>query len=68
VLVKDGDAVQQGQVLVEPDATNASADGASVQDHLSAALSEERRTRQLMNALRTGKATTVVRTAVLSGR
>ena len=30
VLVKDGDAVQAGQVLVELDATNASADRASV--------------------------------------
>ncbi len=37
VLVKDGDAVKQGQVLVELDATNASADGANVQEQLSAA-------------------------------
>ena len=56
VLVKDGDAVKAGQVLVELDATNASADGASVQEQLSAAWSEEQRTTALMNALRAGKA------------
>src|SRR5882762_2027563 len=39
VLVKDGDTVQAGQVLVELDATNASADQASVQDQLAAAVS-----------------------------
>lgn len=55
VLVKDGDAVKAGQVLVELDATNASADGASVQEQLSAAWSEEQRTTALMNALRAGK-------------
>ena len=54
VLVKDGDAVQAGQVLVELDATNASADGASVQEQLSTAISEERRTSALMKALRHG--------------
>ena len=56
VLVKDGDAVQIGQVLVELDATNASADSASVQEQLSAATSEEQRASLLMTALRTGKA------------
>ena len=55
VLVKDGDAVKTGQVLVELDATNASADGASVLEQLSTAASEERRTKALMNALRDGK-------------
>jgi hemolysin D len=54
VLVKDGDTVQAGQVLVELDATNASADGASVQEQLSTAISEERRTSVLLKALRTG--------------
>lgn len=51
VLVKDGDVVQAGQVLVELDATNASADGASVQEQLSAMVSEERRTTALLAAL-----------------
>jgi hemolysin D len=56
VLVKDGDVVQLGQVLVELDATNASADGANVQEQLNAALSEEKRTTGLLIALRTNKA------------
>jgi hemolysin D len=53
VLVKDGDQVQAGQVLVELDATNAVADGASVQEQLSMAISEERRTTALISALQT---------------
>lgn len=56
VLVNDGDAVQAGQVLVELDATNAAADGASVQEQLSAAVSEERRTTALLVATRSGRA------------
>lgn len=56
VLVKDGDAVQAGQVLVELDATNASADGASVQEQLSSMVSEERRTTALMAALKFNRA------------
>ena len=56
VLVKDGDLVQAGQVLVELDATNASADKASVQEQLAAAVSEERRTTALMTALHSGRA------------
>ncbi|HEU4458066.1 MAG TPA: HlyD family type I secretion periplasmic adaptor subunit [Methylibium sp.] len=55
VLVKDGDAVQAGQVLVELDATNASADGISVQEQLASAVSEERRTTALLAALRAGR-------------
>ena len=54
LLVKDGDTVQVGQVLVELDATNASADGASVQEQLTAAVSEERRTTALLGALQNG--------------
>jgi hemolysin D len=54
VLVKDGDAVQAGQVLVELDATNAAADGVSVQEQLAAATSEEARSRALLQALRSG--------------
>lgn len=51
VLVKDGDAVQAGQVLVELDATNASADGASVQEQLEAAQSEAARSAALAAAI-----------------
>ncbi len=54
VLVKDGDTVQAGQVLVELDATNASADGASVQEQLASIVSEEHRTTALLAALRSG--------------
>jgi hemolysin D len=56
VLVKDGDAVQAGQVLVELDATEAKADRASVQEQLDAAESELRRTSLLLQALRQGAA------------
>jgi hemolysin D len=56
VLVKDGDAVQAGQVLVELDATNASADQASVREQLAAAVSEERRTTALLTAVQSGRA------------
>ena len=56
VLVKNGDAVKAGQVLVELDATNASADQASVREQLAAVVSEERRSTALTNALRDGRA------------
>lgn len=56
VLVKDGDVVQQGQVLIELDPTNASADSASVQEQLAAAQSEVLRTTALIDALRSGNA------------
>ena len=55
VLVKDGDAVKAGQVLVELDATNASADGASVQEQLAMAASEEARTTALRTAVESNK-------------
>ncbi len=51
VLVKEGDTVQAGQVLVELDATNASADQASVQEQLRAAAGDERRSAALLKAL-----------------
>ena len=56
VLVKDGDVVQQGQVLVVLDATNASADGVNVQEQLSAVSAEEQRAAALQAALRTNRA------------
>jgi multidrug efflux pump subunit AcrA (membrane-fusion protein) len=55
VLVKDGDVVQAGQVLVELDATNASADGASVLEQLSVTTSEVMRTTALLQAVRLAK-------------
>jgi hemolysin D len=51
VLVKDGDKVQAGQVLVELDPTMASADSASVQEQLQAATSEAQRTQALLKLL-----------------
>ena len=53
VLVKDGDAVQAGQVLVELDATNASADSANAQEQLNSAISEQARTESLATAITT---------------
>jgi hemolysin D len=55
VLVKDGDLVRAGQVLVELDATNAQADGASLSEQLATAISEERRTGALAAAMQSGK-------------
>lgn len=51
VLVKDGDRVKAGQVLVELDPTMANADRASVQEQLRAATSEAQRTSSLLKAL-----------------
>ena len=51
VLVKDGDRVQAGQVLVELDPTMASADKASLQEQASAAASEVYRTQVLQQRL-----------------
>lgn len=55
VLVKDGDRVQAGQVLVELDPTMASADKASVQEQLKASASEVMRTRALLQSLSNSK-------------
>ncbi len=54
VLVKDGDRVQAGQVLVELDATMATADKVNVQEQLDTVVSEERRTATLLQALGSG--------------
>jgi hemolysin D len=51
VLVKDGDRVQAGQVLVELDPTMASADMASVQEQLKTQASEALRTFELLQML-----------------
>jgi hemolysin D len=55
VLVKDGDSVAAGQVLVELDATNAAADSASAREQLAAAESEARRTAALQVAIQDHK-------------
>ncbi len=52
VLVRDGDRVSSGQVLVELDATHAVADGASLREQLAAAESEAMRSRALQAALK----------------
>ena len=51
VLVKDGDRVVAGQMLVELDPTNANADKASVSEQLGAAKSEVVRTQALLAGL-----------------
>ena len=51
VSVKDGDIVHAGQVLVELDATNAEADGATLADQWRAAASDEQRSTAMLAAL-----------------
>ena len=65
VLVKDGDRVKAGQVLVELDPTNANADQASVQEQLGASTSEAQRTAALLQALQSRSST--VRPASVEG-
>jgi hemolysin D len=60
VLVKDGDRVQAGQVLVELDPTTANADKSSVQEQINAAQSEATRTRALLGVLSTMKQTNAI--------
>jgi hemolysin D len=51
VLVKDGDKVKLGQILVELDPTTANADKSNVNEQLASAISEEQRTAVLLKAL-----------------
>ena len=60
VLVKDGDRVQMGQVLVELDPTMASADKANVQEQLRTQASEVMRTGALLQSLSNMKLLTPV--------
>ena len=55
ILVKDGDRVKLGQLLVELDPTVAEADRKGIQEQYFAALSEETRTRALLQALDQGR-------------
>lgn len=64
VLVKDGERVQAGQVLVELDPTMATADKANVQEQLKAAASEVMRATALLQSLSSSK----LLTPVLNGR
>jgi hemolysin D len=64
VLVQDGETVESGQVLVELDATNASADMASVHEQLASADSEARRTAALIDAMRRDRAPALARSVL----
>jgi hemolysin D len=56
ILVRDGDHVKAGQILIELDPTMANADKANIQEQFNAAVSEEQRTAALLSALNSGAA------------
>jgi hemolysin D len=62
VMVKDGDLVQAGQVLVELDATVVQADKASLREQYLSAWSEEVRSAALMYAMKSNSAPALDRT------
>ena len=64
VRVKDGDSVHAGQVLVELDATNAEADGATLAEQWRAAASDERRSTAMLAALELNRPPVLEATAV----
>lgn len=66
VLVRDGERVQAGQVLVELDATNAAADRTSTQEQLDAASADEQRAAMLLDALRTNRPPVAGRSSLAS--
>jgi hemolysin D len=66
VLVKDGDRVKAGQVLVELDPTMATADIASVQEQLKTQASEVLRTHDLLQMLSKQKLQTPTQQAVVA--
>ena len=68
VLVRDGDAVKAGQVLIELDATTASADHANVGEQIKAADAELRRTSSLIDALSSGRQPPPFALSVSKGR
>jgi hemolysin D len=61
VLVKDGDTVTAGQVLIELDATTANADQASVGEQLQVAEAELQRSTALLASLSSGRAPTTAK-------
>ncbi len=68
VLVKDGDRVQAGQVLVELDPTLAQADSASVQEQIKTQTSELLRTQALLGFLGSDSNMTAKQSAAPEGQ
>ena len=68
IHVKDGDHVQQGQLLIELDATAAQADSSRLGQERAAAMSEALRTQALINALSVGSSPRLAGGAELSAQ